>query len=320
MKKSILIIIITLLAFSLNDLNAQTVRFKDIGGKDKFVLHSSSDNFTNIQLTSGVIEKSLLREKIINESDELLKGRIKKEGNKNFQEKPKEKSTWLAVGLSALLPGAGQFYAKNIWKAAIFLGVEAAAWGTFAYFQHKGNKQTESFQNYANQYWSINTYAQWLNDYFNAGLNPQDPDKERLRRAVNEFEAEKFSHTLPEFYSQQYYEMIGKYQNFQGGWSNLNHIPDNTPSSSYYYEIYKDPIFNYYADERQKANDFYNRGDIGIYAMILNHILSAADAAWTVSIYNKEVRMKTGMGVKTYISPYTLQTGMMPTWKLSVSF
>jgi hypothetical protein len=200
--------------------------------------------------------------------------------------------------------------------------VEAAAWGTFAYFQHKGNKQTETYQNYANSNWDVRLYARWLKEQNfegSGGINPDLPDLEQLRLQINECEQQNFSHTLPEYYSQQYYEVIGKYQNFVGGWLDA-YVNGNWIVTKQNFQTYKTYMFNYYADERQKANSYYNTGDIGIYVVILNHILSAADAAWTVSIYNKEVRMKTGVGVTTYRSPYTLSTGLIPTFKLSMNF
>ncbi len=71
------------------------------------------------------------------------------------------------------------FYAKSYLKAAIFVGIEAAAWTFYAIYQSKGNKQTSSFQAYADQYWSVRTYAQWLVDQgFNGsgGINPNEGD------------------------------------------------------------------------------------------------------------------------------------------------
>jgi hypothetical protein len=241
----------------------------------------------------------------------------------NVQQEPvKEKSVLLGTVLSALVPGAGEFYAKSYLKAGIFFGVELLSWGTYALFQVKGDNQTDKFQKYADQYWSVHTYAQWLVDqgFEGAGvINPNEPNREVLRQQIIQCEAQNFSHTLPEFGSQQFYELIGKYQNFQAGWTNLSHIPTKAPGP-YWFEKYKDPVFLSYADERQKANDYYNYAKDGVMVVVLNHILSAGDAAWTVSMFNKKIKMETGFEIKRYRSPFTGEAGNLPSFDMKVTF
>jgi hypothetical protein len=234
----------------------------------------------------------------------------------------KEKSVWLGIGLSALLPGAGEFYGKSYVKAAVFFGVELLSWGAYAYYQVKGDNQTNKFQDYADKYWSVRQYAQWLvSEGFPdaGGINPNEPDIGVLRQQIMVCERSNFSHTLPEYNSQQFYELIGKYQNFQAGWTNLAHIPTRQ-QGPYWFETYKDPVFVNYADERQKANDYYNYAKTGVIVVVLNHILSAADAAWTVTMFNKQIKMETGFEIKRYQSPFTLQVGNLPTFNMKVTF
>ena len=154
----------------------------------------------------------------------LIDSALDDKGPAETKSNPHSKSVLLGIALSAVLPGAGEFYAKDYLKSAIFLGVEIAAWTTYAIYQHKGNTQTTSFQNYANQYWSVKTYAQWLvNEAFNGSsvINPNESNLETLRSEINQCESQNFSHTLPDYGTQQFYELIGKYQNFQAGWTNL---------------------------------------------------------------------------------------------------
>lgn len=240
----------------------------------------------------------------------------------NLGAKKKKKSIGLGLLFSALLPGAGEFYGEDYLRAGIFFGVELLAWGTYFYFQGKADNQTEDFQAYADQYWDVRTYARWLKDQqfpSSGGINPDEPNRDVLREQIMVCERVNFSHTMPEYGSQQYYELIGKYQNFQAGWTNLNHVPTRDPGP-YNYQTYKDPIFLDYANERQKANDFYDYAKIGPITAVINHVLSALDAAWVVSAYNNKLKMETGFRIQNKVSPYTYQYKQVPTFNLSVSF
>jgi hypothetical protein len=239
-----------------------------------------------------------------------------------YQQETKKKSVLLGALMSAIVPGAGEFYGKNYLKAGIFFGVELISWGAYAVYQTKGNNQTDKFQSYADQFWDVRTYARWLIDQGFQGnevINPDEPDREVLRQEIMQCEAQNFTHTLPEYGSQQYYELIGKYQNFQAGWTNLAHIPTKAPGP-YNYETYHDPVFINYAGERQKANDYYDYAKTGVIIVVLNHILSAGDAAWTVSMFNQRVKMETGFEIKRYQSPMTGEIGSLPSFNMKVTF
>ena len=240
----------------------------------------------------------------------------------NLGAKKKKKSVGLGLLFSALLPGSGELYGGDYLRAGIFFGVELLAWGTYFYFQGKADNQTEDFQAYADQNWSVVTYARWLKDQqfpSSGGINPDEPNRDILREQIMVCERVNFSHTMPEYGSQQFYELIGKYQNFQAGWTNLSHVPTRDPGP-YNFQTYKDPIFLDYANERQKANDFYDYAKIGPITAVINHVLSALDAAWVVSAYNNQLKMETGFRIQNKVSPYTYQYKQVPTFNLSVSF
>lgn len=238
-------------------------------------------------------------------------------------QKKKKKSVALGVLFSALLPGAGEFYGESYLKAAIFFGVELLAWGTYFYFDNKGNTKTEEYKEYAEKYWDIRTYARWLKENNfdeSTQINPDEPNRSVLEDQIRACERVNFSHTLPIYQSQQYYELIGKYQNFQAGWTNLEHVPNNIPGSPYNYQTYHDPIFTNYANNRQQANDFYDYAKIGPVTAIVNHILSAADAAWVISSYNSNIKVETGFRLENRMSPYTYQHVQIPTFNVNVKF
>jgi hypothetical protein len=67
---------------------------------------------------------------------------IHKPAFKKFRMK---KSPWLAVGLSALLPGAGQFYNRSYWKVPILLALTG-------YFGYEYYDQDKKYRDYRDRY------------------------------------------------------------------------------------------------------------------------------------------------------------------------
>ncbi len=281
-----------------------------------------ADNFSNIDL-SVQSRYDFVR----NYETDLLSDSVPQNNiTKNVNASPKkQKSPVLGALMSVVLPGSGEFYGGNLLKAAIFLGVEIVGWGTYAYLQHKGDTKTAAFEAYADQYWSINKYAAWLKDQGFASsiqINPNETNWQTLQAEIHICEsdpANNFSHVLPDHDTQQFYELIGKYQTFQPGWTNLAHDPTKSPGP-YYYETYRDPVFVNYSINRQDANNYYDYANNGIYFVVLNHILSAADAAWTVSTFNKKLEMQTGLRINRFTSPFTLKSESMPTLYMTVVF
>ncbi len=231
-----------------------------------------------------------------------------------------KKSPVLAGFLSLAVPGAGEFYSESYLKSILFIALEAAAITTSVIYENKGNDQTISFQNFANAHWDVAQYARWTManlSTLNPALNPENYSGlfsgqgqvnwqilNQLEEDVSRGEAGSYySHRLPSYGDQQYFEMIGKYPQFNVGWDDFG--DENTPFQ------YGDPLtanFHYYSSERGKANDFYNVATKAVIVVIVNHVISAIDAAWTASRYNKRLSMnlsieKTNLGYSTEYYP-----------------
>ncbi len=212
------------------------------------------------------------------------------------------KSPWLAAGMSLIVPGSGEFYAESYWKSAIFLAVEVGAWALAYHFDKKGDRQTDFFQGYADQHWSVVQYAEYTIKNFIPAAQQDDYTRKVIPNlgvgrpweqvnwdALNAMEREIggfYSHTLPRYGEQQYYELIGKYPQFNQGWddANLSLPPD--------YFVIKANLtarYLYYSIERGKANDFYRNATTFVTVAVVNHVLSAIDAAWSVSSYNQAI-------------------------------
>lgn len=213
---------------------------------------------------------------------------------------PKQKSPYLAALFSGIIPGTGEFYGESYLKAAIFFAIEAGLWTAYAVYDGKGDDQTEQYEQYANSNWSINKYAQWLKEQqftgYNEIIDPNNQNLEELRLQVNSVERQNFSHQLPPFGEQQYYELIGKYQNFVAGWADADiSILSKNEASPNYYGKYKTQMYTDYAADRQQANEYYDMASTSTTLVIVNHLLSAADAAWTVSMFNKDIKVKSSV-------------------------
>lgn len=230
----------------------------------------------------------------------------------------KMKSPILGGSMSAVIPGAGQIYAKNFVKSAIFLAVEAGLWITYAVFQGKGNDQTESYENYANQNWNMRKYAQWLKDqnFQRSDAINMSSDDYTLRLQVNYCEEINFSHQLPPVGEQQYYEVIGKYQNYVTGWSTADVSVINKNN----YGTTKLTQVSYYMDERQKANDYYNNGTTTLMVVVLNHIVSAVDGYLSVNSYNNKYVLKGSVSFQPVYSSKLGKSVVTPFANVSFTF
>ena len=79
-----------------------------------------------------------------------------------------------------------------------------------------------------------------------------------------------------------YYENIGKYDQFVGGWSDV--------STSWYWEekdvgdsteiVIKTPMKQSYLDDRYKSNQWLSFAKFSISAMMFNHVISGLEAVW----------------------------------------
>ena len=194
----------------------------------------------------------------------------------------KRKSPFKAFALSAILPGAGQFYCGSRIKPLVYLGVEAAAWGFHFKYQSEGDDATDAYQQFSHEHWSRSDYQ---DKYLLWAYGVTDDD------SVTEREV---SHHLPDSRTQQYYEMTGKYNQFAWGWDDaaLNGdtlesfgpgtIPpitgDSTTPSSANRMIYE--------GMRDHANNKYDRADKMIIVALINRLVSGFEAFFSARKIN----------------------------------
>jgi hypothetical protein len=180
----------------------------------------------------------------------------------------KGKSLKKAFALSLLVPGSGEFYAGSKIKAAVFLGIDVTLWALYFNYHGKGKDKEDEYRSYADLSWSRDEYMQYLID----SLDITD-DRQPY---WNGKDSVYLSHHLPDSKTGQYYEMIGKYEQFRWGWLDY----DDQAEFSANREIY--------LDMRHDSNSLLNKATYSAMFSLANHILSAFDAAVSVKRYNKK--------------------------------
>ncbi|MGH7492463.1 MAG: DUF5683 domain-containing protein [bacterium] len=194
---------------------------------------------------------------------------------------PQKRSVLKAALLSAVLPGAGQVYNHSYWSALLFLGIEAGGLYTNFKYNNEGDELTASFEQFADLHWAEPRY--WDSLARDSGGKCSANDLQCLR----DYERDSFSHFLPATKNQTYYENIGKYDQFNGGWDDGSgdaRERDSANRESYTYM-------------RLEANDKYKTATTGITVVIINHLVSALHAAYTTNSFNRTLA-NSSMGVK----------------------
>lgn len=271
-----------------------------------FLFSLTISNFAQINDTQ------LLSGSLINDTQYILSTFHDSNTSENINIIVTKKTPIIAGLMSFAIPGAGQIYTENYLKAGIFVAVEVGAVILAVIYDNKGDDQTKFFENYANDNWSVARYARWsyenannLIDLYNEQKNASrehlnlddysdlflDEGKTQVNWSVlNKLENDiswYYSHKLAPLGDQQYYEMIGKYSQFNVGWEEFG----DDVNKPYSFGLPVVEQFNYYSKERGKANDFYSIAKWAVITVVSNHFISAMDAAWSAAKFNKKINI-----------------------------
>ena len=209
------------------------------------------------------------------------------DANEASEGKPmKRKSLFKAFALSAILPGAGQFYCGSRIKPLVFLGFEAAAWGFQFKYRGEGDDATVAYEEFNHEHWSRSDYE---DKYLLWAYGVTDDEL---------ITAREMSHHLPNDMTQQYYEMTGKYNQFAWGWDDAVLIGDSLDD---YSSINPPPRITgdsttpnsdnrmTYEGMRDDANKKYNKADKMIFVAIMNRLVSGFEAFFSARKINKRI-------------------------------
>ena len=216
--------------------------------------------------------------------------------------------------LSLVVPGLGQVYNKEpIWKPGIFIATEIVSITSIMYANKKADEIRMDYQKFADENWNVKDWWNFTQSgpevIENNGLYFTDNKLKAMRDyvgthhltihlkgdLVNLFNTEFLtsdslsilsgyldSDDLSMVKDRHYYENIGKYDQFVGGWSDV--------SSSWYWEekdvgdsteiVIKTPMKQSYLDDRYKSNQWLSFAKFSISAMMFNHVISGLEAVW----------------------------------------
>ena len=169
-----------------------------------------------------------------------------------------KKSLGLAVVMSLIVPGTGELYSGRFWQGLIFLGIEAASWTAYVHYNNRGDEVDAAFRRFADEHWDAETYQTWVDEYKEAhgGELPGN-----------------FTHSLPETRTQQYYEMIGKYDQFVNWWDDYDPAIGTRGQSARRLD---------YEEQRHQSNVNYDRAHLASIIAFMNHIVSVIDTIYGI--------------------------------------
>ncbi|MCE2448857.1 MAG: hypothetical protein J4F35_10860 [Candidatus Latescibacteria bacterium] len=256
-------------------------------------------------LTAGGVRAEGLPSILSEEGQAFLVGLRAVEGDAGPEPAPrteprKGKSSKRAFLLSALVPGLGEWYAGSKKRGLAFLGAEAALWGMWAIWKGKGKDLEEEFRAVADEHWDPEDYILWRESTIsnNSSITHALPCSSEVREVYIPARREwintsqsgglgsaAFGGCAPS-QIQQYYELLGKYDQFVAGWDDLKRVRRDGSIGNAAVPTEVDSVENFhserrlrYEDDRDESNRFLKRASTISGVILINHVISAIDAA-----------------------------------------
>ena len=219
-----------------------------------------------------------------------------------------EKSPGKAFLLSAIFPGAGEFYAHARWRALAFGSVEIFSWLMYLSSKNKGNDLETKYMRYADTHWDFDEWMKYSGSNELCGPEHTHPlfitykkdgseqefmtDKDfrgvyDSLKGVIEIEGGIISPVK----TRDFYENIGKYHQFACGWDDYyeTHTINGVTVSD---TVYMSPDRNHYLHQRKDSNDALKMATNFATVIMFNHLISAFHAQIAAKQYTSEPKQE----------------------------
>jgi len=181
---------------------------------------------------------------------------------------------------SVLVPGLGEWMAGARKRALVFFGVEALTLGLWSSWNGKGNDAEDEFRAVADENWDPLDYIVWRGsrNARNSSITHALPCSSYVDTYL---ETGKFT-GCDDTEIQQYYELLGKYDQFVAGWGDLVRVDTENsvePTAVDSVENFHSALRLSYEDQRNESNRYLKRASTITGLILINHVFSAIDAA-----------------------------------------
>ena len=194
------------------------------------------------------------------------------------------KSPGVAALMSAILPGSGEFWAGSKTRAVMFFGLEVLGVATDRTWESKGEDLEDEFRVRADSTYNPWNYLAWRdsrNSRFSS-ITHALPCSAYVKAAPSSVPVPDAIANCPGSDKQQFYELIGKYDQFVSGWDDV--YDNETGNRVEFTEV--DSAENFqsatrlsYEVDRNESNKYLKRASTIQGLRLVNHVFSAIDAA-----------------------------------------
>ena len=187
-----------------------------------------------------------------------------------------------AVIASAVLPGMGELYVatgskkvSHYLRVPVFVALDIYFWYSYRDNYDKGKEVKAEYEMFGDEHWSEERFL--LQHPYCDGIGGCD-SWEQYNEDAKGFNP-YFVYIPRELDHEEYYENMGKYDNFVYGWDDWDGDYDNL-------EPWTENRTTYWA-MRTESDEYLVKADRYVMALIINRIVSMLDAGWLAYRYNK---------------------------------